>query len=103
MTSKAQVPQIPAKKPLLNVNPLQVATGGSATATATATLSNSQSQLCIMQPSAANQSLLKANPVGGASDAVSNIRSQVEAEGKLVGNGFHLLASKIRVHFICSY
>ena len=109
MTSKAQVPQIPAKKPLLNANPLQVAAGGSTTAAAAAaaatTISNAQSQLCIMQPSAANQSLLKANPVGGASDAVSNIRSQVEAEGKFVGSGLPILAPKIafRVCFICSF
>jgi len=80
MTSKSQVPQIPAKKPLPSVNHTALATGPSAISTVIS--SNSQAPLCIMQPSAANQSLLKANPVGGASDAVSNIRSQVEAEGE---------------------
>ena len=80
MTSKAQVPQIPAKKSLPNFNPSQVSTG--IPTVSTSTVPNAQSQACIMQPSAANQSLLKANPVGGASDAVSNVRSQVEAEGK---------------------
>ena len=81
MTSKSQVPQIPAKKPLPSNNYTASAMGPSAITTAAS--SNAQAPVCIMQPSAANQSLLKANPVGGASDAVSNIRSQVEAEGRL--------------------
>ena len=80
MTSRLQVPQIPAKKPLPNTNTLTLGNPVAATATAAST----PAQACMMQPSAANQSLLKANPVGGASDAVSNVRSQVEAEGKRI-------------------
>lgn len=84
MTSKSQVPQIPAKRPVATTTSQQVTSGGASNSAVTSASTTAQLQSCMMQPSAANQSLLKANPIGGASDAVSNVRSQVEAEGIII-------------------
>ncbi len=89
MTTKAQVTQIPARLPTLPPSGVGSYAATSPTVTApAATASSSASQSTVstsntgMTPlSSANQTLLKANPVGGASDAVSAVRSKVEAEG----------------------
>ncbi|XP_065071133.1 poly [ADP-ribose] polymerase tankyrase-2-like isoform X2 [Rhopilema esculentum] len=81
MTSKSQVTQIPARKAAATPSTVNQPTSQPLAAAATSASSNA-GQPCMMQPSAANQSLLKANPVGGASDAVSAVRSKVEAEGE---------------------
>lgn len=79
MTSKSQVTQIPARPAI--PTPSAGASAQAASSTQSSASSSTSTQSCMTQPSAANQSLLKANPVGGASDAVSAVRSKVEAEG----------------------
>ena len=75
--------QIPARKAAATPSTVNQPTS-QPSATAATSMSSNAGQPCMMQPSAANQSLLKANPVGGASDAVSAVRSKVEAEGNCV-------------------
>ena len=108
MTTTAQVTQIPARPALpspgvgapaqaASVNPAAPVTAAAATTTsasvssAAATTTNALSSMTLL--SSANQNLLQANPIGGASDAVSSVRSKVEAEGLF--NKLHFLLSSI--------
>ena len=81
MTSKSQVTQIPARPAIPTPSVGASAQAAASTQPMVSASSSTSTQSCMTQPSAANQSLLKANPVGGASDAVSAVRSKVEAEG----------------------
>eukprot|EP00794_Sanderia_malayensis_P005571 gene5571-6259_t len=87
MTTKAQVTQIPARLPALPPSGVgsyaAVSTPAAPIPAASASAASFPTGTCSgMTPlSSANQTLLQTNPIGGASDAVAAIRSNVEAEG----------------------